>query len=69
MAHTLGSIVRDLMKAVEEAEAQQVSPENDPAVLVLAIFTAFHSHADTVVTSGLYTLLELCQQNHAQVPR
>lgn len=59
----LSTISRMLVEAIEEVEAEGGAPEQDPAVLVLGTFVAFHTHADVNTTGGFHKLLDLCRTN------
>ncbi len=46
--------------AVRQTVAEGENPGNDPAVLLLGSFVAFHCHADVNTTGGYHQLLALC---------
>ena len=56
----LPTISRMLVEAIDEVEAEGGRPGDDPAVLVLGAFVAFHTHADVNTTTGFHRLLDLC---------
>lgn len=63
---TLQSIVVKLNDAVTEAVADGIEPVNDPAVLLLGAFVAFHTHADVNTVGGYRRLIGLCQASIEQ---
>jgi hypothetical protein len=54
--------------AVDQVIAEELDPSNDPAVLVLGSFIAFHTHADVNSASGYHQLLGMCPDRFATTP-
>lgn len=57
---SLTALARGFADAVEMAVAEEIEPEEDPAVLLLGSFIAFHVHADVNSANGYQKLLMLC---------
>lgn len=53
----LAAVLADYLAALELAE---VDYQDDPAVLVLGAFIAFHTHADINTHGGYKRLIQLC---------
>ena len=65
---TLASLAKNFADAVVHAEAEGGEAVNDPAVLLLGSFIAFHTHADVNTASGFRRLLQLCHDRLADPP-
>ena len=59
-APTLPWVATSLAQAVDEVVLEGGEPVNDPAVLLLGAFVAFHTHADVNTVGGYHKLIELC---------
>jgi hypothetical protein len=59
---TLLSLAQALVDAVEQNVALDTDPTNDPSVLILGAYIAFHTHADVNTAGGYHKLLSLCEQ-------
>ena len=55
----LRTVAQALVEAIEEAEAEGQRAEEDPAVLAIGAFVAFHTHSDVNSVRGFNHLLEL----------
>lgn len=64
----LAEIARAFALAVEQTIAEGEDAGNDPAVLVLGAYIAFHTHADVATAQGYYRLLALCEQRFFNAP-
>lgn len=64
--HKLPAIARAMVEAIDAIEAEQGDPVEDPAVLVLGTFIAFHTHADINTYNGFSSLLELCKARYLE---
>jgi hypothetical protein len=53
-------VATSLAEAVDEVTLEGGDPTNDPAVLLLGAFVAFHTHADVNTTGGYHKLIDLC---------
>lgn len=53
-----------LVEAIDDVVLEGGRPEDDPAVLLLGAFVAFHTHADINTVGGYHQLIEIC---HARV--
>ena len=54
----LVQVMADYVAALEEA---QVDPLNDPAVLILGAYIAFHTHSDINTLGGYKRLIKRCE--------
>jgi hypothetical protein len=61
-AVTLPELADGLVAAISAAEAEGLAAGEDPAVLVIGSFIAFHTHADINTIRGYRDLLSLCEQ-------
>jgi hypothetical protein len=59
-------LAQDFLSAVEQAELEESDPLQDPAVIVLGSFIAFHVHADVNTAQGYHHLLTLCTDEAAR---
>lgn len=57
----LRAVAQALIEALDEIEAEGGDAEQDPAVLVIGAFVAFHTHADVNSVHGFNHLLDLCR--------
>lgn len=57
---TLPWLATTLSQAVDEVVLEGGNPTDDPAVLLLGAFVAFHTHADVNTTGGYHKLIDLC---------
>lgn len=57
----LKQVAGQLVSAIDEVEAEGNEPTNDPAVLILGAFVAFHTHADVNTRDGYHKLLDMCR--------
>lgn len=58
---TLPTLAHNFMLAVDQAVAEGLPAESDPAVLVMGAFIAFQTHSDVNSTSGYRKLLTQCE--------
>ena len=65
---TLSILARQLADAVEQVEAEGTDPVDDPAVLLLGAFIAFHTHADVNTARGYHQLIHLCHERIHAAP-
>lgn len=63
------AIAREFTQAVEQVMAEGNDPVQDPAVLVLGSYIAFHTHADVNTFGGYKRLLSMCEHNVINGPR
>lgn len=56
------------MLAIEQTLIEQVEPTNDPAVLILGAYIAFHTHADVNTSNGYHELLTRCAEHLQNSP-
>ncbi len=64
--HKLPALARAMVEAIDAVEAEQGDPVQDPAVLLLGSFIAFHTHADVNTYNGFSSLLELCKARYME---
>lgn len=60
---SLSTIAHQLVEAIDDVEAEGGDPHEDPAVLVLGGFIAFHTHSDVTSAEGFNHWLDLCRNN------
>lgn len=71
MDFPIASLAKNFHEAVEQTEAEGLNALNDPAVLLLGAYIAFHTHADVNTASGYHKLIAMCHDRiyNAQVPQ
>lgn len=56
------SLAAAFMLAVQQTLIEQADPGQDPAVLILGAYIAFHTHADVNTSKGYHELLAQCAE-------
>jgi len=62
------AIAQNFNDAVSQVIAEGQDPHQDPAVIVLGSFIAFHVHADLNTLHGYQQLLSLCEDQVVHSP-
>jgi len=62
------NITAALMLALVQLYAENLDPLQDPAVLILGAYIAFHTHADVNTNVGYRKLLEQCNDRIHNAP-
>jgi hypothetical protein len=61
-------LARALVSAIEETEVEGMRQDEDPSIMVLGAFIAFHTHADVNTVGGYHRLLEQCETRLSATP-
>lgn len=71
LSSPIASLAKNFHEAVDQAEAEGLDATTDPAVLLLGVYIAFHTHADVNTASGYHKLIAMCHDRiyNAQVPQ
>ena len=64
----LRDLVQVLSETLAQVEERDEVPQNDPAVLILGSFIAFHTHSDINTVGGYKRLLDMCEQRLRSAP-
>jgi hypothetical protein len=64
----LVSIASGFKNAIDQVTAEGGELSEDPAIIVLGSFIAFHVHADVNTAKGYRELLRLCEQRLIDSP-
>lgn len=64
----LSALAKNFHEAVMRVEAEGLDPHQDPAVVVLGSFIAFHVHSDINTAAGYRDLLDMCARQASITP-
>lgn len=56
------NLAAGFMLAMQQVTAEGVDPQQDPAILILGAYIAFHTHADVNTNVGYRKLLNQCNE-------